>query len=184
MDQLVASGSLKFVDILSHVQPGADSLRPLLDLVQTFISDASATTSHFLVILDGVPTLEWLGFAAIEVGRLSRALSSLCRKVPSKWLSPWDHIDAVTPSPLPHYFSYIISSTARRSMIPSPSSNSLWRIGLKSDPSQVGKVVPLAERSGIALLHARHHRMTKRAPLDMYSPRSALRQVLHDDRTR
>ena len=184
MDQLVASGSLKFVDILSHVQPGADSLRPLLDLVQTFISDASATTSHFLVILDGVSTLEWLGFAAIEVGRLSRALSSLCRKVPSKWLSPWNHIDAVTPSPLPHYSSDIISSTARRSMIPSPSSNSLWRIGLKSDPSQVGKVVPLAERSGIARLHARHHRMTERPPLDMHSPRPTIRQVSHNDRAR
>ena len=81
MDQLVASGSLKFVDILSHVQPGAGTLRPLLDLAQAFISDGSATTPHFLVVFDGVSTLEWLGFAAIEVGRLSRVLSSLCRKV-------------------------------------------------------------------------------------------------------
>ena len=82
MDQLVTSGLLKFVDILSHVQPGADTLRPLFDLVQTFVSDTSATIPHSLVVFDGVSTLEWLGFAAIEVGRLSRALSSLCRKVP------------------------------------------------------------------------------------------------------
>jgi len=81
VDQLVTSGSLKFVDILSHVQPGVDTLRPLLDLVQTFIGDVSP---HFLVVFDGVSTLEWLGFAATEVGRLSRALSSLCRKVPPK----------------------------------------------------------------------------------------------------
>jgi len=81
VEQLVASGSLEFVDILSHVQPGATTLRPLFDLVQTFITNASVTTPHFLVVFDGVSTLEWLGFAAIEVGRLSRALSSLCRKV-------------------------------------------------------------------------------------------------------
>ena len=81
MDQLITSGSLKFVDILSHVQPGSDTLRPLLDLVQTFINDASTTTPHFLVIFDEISTLEWLGFTATEVGRLSRALSSLCRKV-------------------------------------------------------------------------------------------------------
>jgi len=84
LDQLVASGSLKFVDILSHVRPGVDTLRPLLDLVQTFINDADATTTQFLVVFDGVSTLEWLGFAAIEVGRLNRALSSLCRKVHRK----------------------------------------------------------------------------------------------------
>ena len=81
MDQLITSGSLKFVDILSHVQPGADTLRPLLDLVQKFISDGSATTPHFLVVFDGISMLEWLGFTATQVGRLSRALSSLCRKV-------------------------------------------------------------------------------------------------------
>lgn len=81
MDQLITSGSLKFVDILSHVQPGADTLRPLLDLVQAFVNDVSATIPHFLVVFDGISTLEWLGFTATEVGRLSRALSSLCRKV-------------------------------------------------------------------------------------------------------
>ena len=81
MDQLITTGSLKFVDILSHVQPGVGTLRPLYDLVRTFISETSATTPHFLVVFDGVSTLEWLGFDATEVGRLSRALSSLCRKV-------------------------------------------------------------------------------------------------------
>ena len=88
MDQLIASGSLKFLDILSHVQPGADTLRPLLDLVQTFINDASAATPCFLVVFDDISTLEWLGFATTEVGRLSRALSTLCRKVLPEWPLP------------------------------------------------------------------------------------------------
>ena len=74
------------MDILSHVQPGADTLRPLLDLVQTFTNDASTTTTpHLLVVFDEISTLEWLGFAATEVGRLGRALSSLCRKVFRDW---------------------------------------------------------------------------------------------------
>jgi hypothetical protein len=81
VDQLIAAGLLKFVDILSHVQPGASTLRPLLDLVQTFANDASTTTSHLLVVFDAISTLEWLGFNTTEAGRLSRALSSFCRKV-------------------------------------------------------------------------------------------------------
>ena len=81
MDQLVTSGFLKFVDILSHVQPGEPTLRPLLDLVQTFFNDTRATTPHLLVVFDAISTLGWLGFDVTEVGRLSRALSSLCRKV-------------------------------------------------------------------------------------------------------
>ena len=101
MDQLVTSGSLEFVDILSHVQPGAGTLRPLFNLAQKFISDASVTTTHSLVVFDGVSTLEWLGFTAIEVGCLSRALSSLCRKVTLRdgflgiiltWLPPVLHL--------------------------------------------------------------------------------------------
>ena len=88
MDQLIASGSLKFLDILSHVQPGADTLSPLLDLVQTFTNDASAATPRVLVVFDGISTIEWLGFSTTEVGRLSRALSSLCRKVLAEWTLP------------------------------------------------------------------------------------------------
>lgn len=88
MDQLIASGSLKFVDILSHVQPGASTLRPVFDIVQTFANDASTITPHLLVVFDAISTLEWLGFNATEVGRLSRALSSLCRKVPFEYPPP------------------------------------------------------------------------------------------------
>ena len=88
MDQLIGSGLLKFVDILSHVQPGADTLRPLLDVVQTFIDDACSTTPHLLVVFDAISTLEWLDFDTTEVGRLSRALSSLCRKVLFGWPLP------------------------------------------------------------------------------------------------
>ena len=120
MDQLIASGSLKFVDILSHVQPGADTLRPLLDLVQTFVNDASTTTTttttaaHFLVVFDGISTLEWLGFAATEVGRLSRALSSLCRKVLSDGLLFLGmNFNLGIPSIPPHFSLGTTSSTAR-----------------------------------------------------------------------
>jgi len=93
VDQLVTSGSLKLVDILSHVQSGADTLRPLLDLVQTFVNDASTTAPHFLVVFDGISTLEWLGFTATEVGRLSRALSSFCRKYSASLLLRYHILD-------------------------------------------------------------------------------------------
>ncbi|KAF9643363.1 hypothetical protein BDM02DRAFT_3181827 [Thelephora ganbajun] len=93
VDQLIASGSLKFLDILSHVQPGADTLRPLLDLVQTSVSDPSAIIPHFLVVFDGISTLEWLGFNATEVSRLCRALSSLCRKSSASLLFRYHLLD-------------------------------------------------------------------------------------------
>lgn len=93
MDQLIASGSLKFVDILSHVQPDATTLRPLLDLVQIFVNDISSTTPHLLVVFDTISTLEWLGFNATEVCRLSRALSSLCRKLSASLLLRYHILD-------------------------------------------------------------------------------------------
>lgn len=113
MDQLIISGSLKFVDILSHVQPGTDTLRPLLDLVQTFINDASTTTAHVLVVFDGISTLEWLGFTTTEVGRLTRALSSLCRKVLFD-VPPFLGMNSnlVIPSLPPHFSLGTTSSTA------------------------------------------------------------------------
>jgi len=93
VDQLITSGSLKFVDILSHVQPGTDTLRQLFDIVQTFINDVSTTTPHFLVVFDGISALEWLGFTATEVGRLSRAISSLCRKYSASLLLRYHILD-------------------------------------------------------------------------------------------
>jgi len=93
VDQLIAAGLLKFVDILSHVQPGASTLRPLLDLVQTFANDASTTTSHLLVVFDAISTLEWLGFNTTEAGRLSRALSSFCRKSSASLLLRYHILD-------------------------------------------------------------------------------------------
>jgi len=93
VDQMIASGSLKFVDILSYVQPGAETLRPLLDIVQTFINDTSTTTPRFLVVFDEISTLEWLGFTSTEVGRLSRALSSLCRKSSASLLFRYHILD-------------------------------------------------------------------------------------------
>jgi len=81
------------VDILSHVQPGADTLRPLLDIVQTFTNDVSTAASHLLVVFDGISTLEWLGFTAREVGRLSRALSSLCKKYSASLLLRYHILD-------------------------------------------------------------------------------------------
>jgi len=98
VDQLIASGSLKFVDILSHVQPDATTLRPLLDLVQAFVNDLPSTTPHLLVVFDTISTLEWLGFNATEVCRLGRALSSLCRKVIFQRLSTRHYFDAIVSS--------------------------------------------------------------------------------------
>lgn len=111
MDQLITSGSLKCVDILSHVQPGADTLRPLIDLVQIFINGGLTTTPHLLVVFDGISVLEWLGFNTKEICRLSRALSSLCRQVLCEQLSllGTDELDAAIYS---HPFPFSSGTTS------------------------------------------------------------------------
>jgi hypothetical protein len=149
---LIASGSLKFVDILSHVQPGADTLRPLLDLVQKFVDDGTITTPRFLVVFDGICTLEWLGFTATEVGRLSRALSALCRKVPFSGLPFLEtNLTSESQSSVSLFLRHHILD---REVIDSTFSllQQLVAYGSRFDPSQAGKVVPLAERLGIVIL--------------------------------
>ena len=80
--QLVASGVLTFVDALSHVQasidPSCPSLRPLLDLISPILESSK---DPYLVILDDITSLNWIGFSLLDVERFARALVAKCRQV-------------------------------------------------------------------------------------------------------
>lgn len=74
-----ASGSLVFIDVLSHIQPHLESgsLRIIFDLVSSAIGSGADT----LVILDDITSLEWIGFPSLDITRFARALCALCRNV-------------------------------------------------------------------------------------------------------
>lgn len=85
LNQHLDSGSLDFVDVLSHVQPPEPSdsqakptLRPLFDHVASRVGSDSTSS---LVILDDITSLHWIGFSFLDIARCTRALRALCRKV-------------------------------------------------------------------------------------------------------
>ncbi|KAF8240221.1 hypothetical protein L208DRAFT_1449553 [Tricholoma matsutake] len=85
LDQHLSSGSLDFVDVLSHVQlpepsddPAKPTLRPLFDHVVAKIGSDSTST---LIILDDITSLQWIGFSSFDIARFTRALRALCLRV-------------------------------------------------------------------------------------------------------
>ena len=82
MAQLIASGSLIFLDVAStHFAPehdtAATSLRPIYDQIRGTLVEGEDT----LVVLDDLSSLEWIGTPGLEVARFTRAVCALCRKV-------------------------------------------------------------------------------------------------------
>lgn len=90
MSQHVDSGTLRFIDVPSFVQPplaGSSAKAPLRPLFDSVVDSLSVDTSNgggnvdHLVILDDITTLEWIGFPSLDVSRFIRALVAACRRV-------------------------------------------------------------------------------------------------------
>ncbi|KAF8632405.1 hypothetical protein AX17_004846 [Amanita inopinata Kibby_2008] len=87
LERHLSSGSLEFIDVLSHVSPPTPNtasttvLRPIFDLVvKALDANEGEVTAPPLVILDDISTLEWIGFPETDIIRFFRALRAACIK--------------------------------------------------------------------------------------------------------
>jgi len=84
----LASDSLVFIDVFATVDPPPASLgstQPALRSVYEMTRDALGRLqvgADIMVILDDITSLEWTGVSLVDLIRFSRALRSLCLKVP------------------------------------------------------------------------------------------------------
>jgi hypothetical protein len=87
----LASDSLVFIDVFATVDPlpaaSLGSKQPALRSVYEMTRDALGRlqgSADIMVILDDITSLEWTGVSLADLIRFSRALRSLCLKVPKR----------------------------------------------------------------------------------------------------
>ncbi|KIK99385.1 hypothetical protein PAXRUDRAFT_532588 [Paxillus rubicundulus Ve08.2h10] len=83
---LSQNGRFKFIDLNAHLEEQPDNslqdsrLRRVFDVVTSELYNAQGGEGNFLVILDDIASLEWLGFSVLDLSRLCRALKAFCLK--------------------------------------------------------------------------------------------------------
>ncbi|TFK37565.1 hypothetical protein BDQ12DRAFT_607492 [Crucibulum laeve] len=106
--QYLASGSLEFVDVSSHIQvPTGRSDQPNLHSLFNIIQPLLEKSDHglALVILDDISTLEWIGFSLLDITRFTRALRAACLQIGATLIIR-HHI--VTPGEPDDMFRYLL----------------------------------------------------------------------------
>ncbi|KAF8060707.1 hypothetical protein FPV67DRAFT_303245 [Lyophyllum atratum] len=81
LPQHISSGTVDFIDVMSHVRSSLDSGQPSLRLLLDLIK-APLQSNHgpLLVILDDLTSLQWIGFSLLDISRFTRSLGGVCRK--------------------------------------------------------------------------------------------------------
>ncbi|KAG5641093.1 hypothetical protein DXG03_006038 [Asterophora parasitica] len=108
LPQYISSGTLTFIDVLSHVRSSLDSgqpsLRPLLELVKVPLQ---ATNVPILVIVDDITSLEWIGFSLLDITGFTRALHATCRKANATLIIRHHNVTPAEPDDLFRHLLHI-----------------------------------------------------------------------------